>query len=310
MNAGRAIVKANPAGLEQRPSVQNTVALVAPSGAWRPADLEAGLSLLASLGRPVRFFASLGSSPDEDYLAASDEARARGIEAALADDAVGILWAIRGGYGALRLLPRLDLDAFARQRKPLMGLSDVSLLLNAVTARTGLVTYHGPVLRSVPALDVPSLATLRTWLTSGALPDRYALEHISGESLEGPLVVANLATLCSAIGTSWMPALQGALLVIEELNEAPYRLDRMLQQLLQSGALSGLGGLLFGELLLGDQPIDFLPTWLRDAARAEGFALARGLPVGHGPRNTILPIGAMARLEQSGDGAASLQVDT
>lgn len=288
---------------------RGTVALVAPSGPWRDDDLAAGLELLRELDRPTRFFASRDEDSSEDYLAASDEARARGIEAALADDAVDLLWAIRGGYGALRLLPKLDLDAFARQPKPLLGLSDVSLLLNAITRRGGVATYHGPVLKSVPHLDPTSLATLRGWLASGALPDSYELEHVRGEACEGSLVVGNLATLCSAIGTPWMPELRGALLVVEEIDEAPYRLDRMLQHLLQSGLLDGMKGLLFGELRFDDEPLDFLPSWLLDAAQAKGFSLARGLPVGHGPRNTILPIGARARLAVGGDGAACLQVE-
>lgn len=273
------------------------IALVAPSGPFEPAEMAEGIALAEACGRPVKWFADPAEA--DGFLAAPDARRAAHLHAAFADPDVGLVWALRGGYGALRLLPCLDLALFRANPKPLLGLSDVTLLLNVLAARAGVPALHGPVVRQVPRLDDPSRATLRALLGMGALPLGHRVSWLHGDTVDGPLWGGNLATLCSAVGTPWAPDLRGAVLFVEDVNEAPYRVDRMLQQLAQSGALQGVRGIVLGEFLEGESPVDLRLDLLVELARRHDFALAAGLACGHGAANTLIPLGAGGRLERA-----------
>jgi muramoyltetrapeptide carboxypeptidase len=277
------------------------IALVAPSGPFEPADMAEGIALARACGRPVTWYADPAEA--DGFLAASDARRAEHLHAAFADPAVGLVWALRGGYGALRLLPHLDLDRLRAHAKPLLGLSDVTLLLNVLAARAGVPTLHGPVVRQVSRLDAASLAALTTYLTTDELPRTHALRWLHGASVKGDLWGGNLATLCSAIATPWFPDLRGGLLFVEDINEAPYRVDRMFQSLAQAGALEGVSGLVLGRFSEpdpangADRPADLRLDLLIDVAEQQGFSLATGLPCGHGATNTLLPVGGPASLD-------------
>ena len=273
------------------------IALVAPSGPFEPADMAAGVALAEACGRPVRWYADPAEA--DGFLAAPDLRRAAHLHAAFTDPDVGLVWAVRGGYGALRLLPHLDLELLGAHPRPLLGLSDVTLLLNVLASRAGVPALHGPVVRQVPRLDAPSLAALRAWLAHGALPSVHAVQGLCGSRVEGPLWGGNLATLCSALGTRWFPDLAGAILFVEDVNEAPYRVDRMFQSLAQSGALDGVRGVVLGELSDGGAPADVRLDLLVALGERHGFSLAAGLACGHGAANTLLPLGGRACLDPS-----------
>jgi len=277
------------------------IALVAPSGPFAPSEMAEGIALAAACGRPVRWFADPAEAVG--FLAASDARRAAHLHAAFADPEVGLVWALRGGYGALRLLPHLDLDRLRAHPKPLLGLSDVTLLLNVLAERAGLPTLHGPVVRQVPRLDAASRAQLTEYLASGLLPRAHAVRRLHGDSVTGRLRGGNLATLCSAVGTPWWPDLTDAVLVLEDVNEAPYRVDRMLQTLAQAGALEGVRAVVLGQFLGEDGPVDLAADLLIELARERGFALADSLACGHGAANTLLPLGASVRLELAASGS-------
>jgi muramoyltetrapeptide carboxypeptidase len=273
------------------------IALVAPSGPFDPAEMAEGIALAEACGRPVKWFAD--PAEGDGFLAAPDARRAAHLHAAFADREVGLVWALRGGYGALRLLPLLDFDRLRAHPKPLLGLSDVTLLLNVLAARAGVPTLHGPVVRQVPRLDAMSRATLRALLGMGALPLGHRVSWLHGDTVDGRLWGGNLATLCSAVGTPWLPDLRGAILFLEDVNEPPYRVDRMFQQLAQAGALQGVRGVVLGEFSAGEGPVDLRLDLLVELARRHGFALAAGLACGHGEANTLIPLGASARLESA-----------
>ena len=270
------------------------IALVAPSGPFDPAEMAAGVALAGACGRPVRWFAE--DCEADGFLAAPDLRRARHLHAAFCDPSVDLVWALRGGYGALRLLPHLDLARLAANPKPLLGLSDVSLLLNALAARAGVPAVHGPVARQVPRLDAASREALTAFFASGGLPRSLPVRPLAGDAVEGRLWGGNLATLCSAVGTPWFPNLEDALLVVEDVNEAPYRVDRMFQTLAQSGALRGVRGVVLGEFSDADAPAALRLDLLIELANRHGFALAHGLACGHGAANLPWRLGALARL--------------
>ena len=279
-----------------RPVTEGEVALIAPAGRFDPTDMAPGLALLDELGRPWRMLAD----PDEadGALAAPDATRAARLDQAMGAPEAGLAWALRGGYGCIRLLRLLDLAALAARDTALMGLSDLTVLLNVIAARTGLITLHGPVLRSVGALDSESRATLTRWLGEGRLPEAHALDWIAGEGGRGRLFGGNLATLTSLLGSPFFALPDAAVLFIEDVNEAPYRIDRMFQNLSLAGALDELSGVVLGELLIDDQPIAPRLDWLLELSKRHGFSLARGLACGHGARNTVLPVGAPVALDR------------
>jgi muramoyltetrapeptide carboxypeptidase len=287
-----------------RPVTEGEVVLIAPAGRFDPADMAPGLALLDELGRPWRMLAA----PDEadGALAAPDATRAARLGQAMDSPGTGLAWALRGGYGCVRLLRGLDAPALAERDTALMGLSDLTVLLNVIAARAGLITLHGPVVRSVGGLDEESRVALRGWLGEGRLPRRHGLDWIRGDSARGRLFGGNLATLVSLLGTPFFGLPEGALLFVEDVNEAPYRVDRMFQSLSLSGALDRVSGVILGEFLVDGRPISPRLDWLVELSERHGFSLARGLACGHGARNTVLPVGAPAVL---GRGGAALEIE-
>ena len=274
----------------------DTVAVVAPSGPAEPAQVAAGMAVLARLGYVPRLVAPEGSG--QPYLAGSDESRVRALEHAFADPDVAAIWCVRGGYGAARTAERLDLELVRRHPKPLIGFSDATALLLAVAP----LGFHGPVVTQLPRLDEASLTHLVDMLAGRAqaiplAPDRVVL---SPGVADGMLVGGNLSVLCSLIGTPILPDLGGTLLFLEDVGEPVYRLDRMLTQLRMAGVLAGVRGLVFGQFTEIKDPrgLDELlgeaASWIRGPA-------VRGLPCGHGTANVTLPVGCLARLDTAAD---------
>ena len=234
----------------------------------------------------------------DGYLAGTDEQRARDLNAAIADKEVQAIWCLRGGYGAMRILDALDYEGMKRSPKTLIGYSDVTALHAAFGKRSNLVTFHGPTARqSIPPFAFESLqnAVARGADPCGEMPDATP---IRGGRAKGRLVGGNLALLTALAGTPYAPDYTGAILVIEDVNEAHYRIDRMMMTLHLSGALSGLAGLVFGRFT--DIPKEFgdevwsLERVLADAAARAGVPCVSNAPFGHIDEQWTLPLGAMA----------------
>lgn len=276
------------------------VALVAPAGPLRgPDDVARGIAHARGFGwEPVVGAHVLRR---DGYFAGSDDERLADLHAALHDDSIDGLWCLRGGYGAMRLLPRLDLDAFRRRPKALIGFSDITALHAAVGRHAGLVTYHGPVARA--PLPPRSAASLHAAVTGVGDPCGVAPEArvLRAGRAEGVLAGGNLALLAALVGTPYLPSLDGAILVLEDVNEAVYRVDRMLQQLLLSGALVGVRGIVFGQCTdcpaESDDGARTLDAVLREIADAVGVPCLAGVPVGHLDEQWTLPLGAHALLD-------------
>lgn len=276
------------------------VALVAPAGPLRgEPELRAAIANATSLGwEPVvapHALARIG------YLAGTDEQRARDFNAALRDDEVDGIWCLRGGYGAMRILSAIDYDAMRRNPRPLLGYSDITALHCAVNARCGVVSYHGPTARGdLTAFSRDSLerATVKQVDPCGSAP---LARTIRGGRATGRLVGGNLALLASLGGTPYAPDYTDAILVLEDVGEATYRIDRMLQQLRLSGALGRLAGVAFGQFTEGTDPLDTDPCpledILREAADAAGVPAVAGIPLGHISDQWTVPLGATAELD-------------
>lgn len=276
------------------------VALVAPSGPLRgEEDLSRALANARSLGwEPV-----VGDHVLErrGYFAGSDAARLADFNRALTDDTIDGIWCVRGGYGAMRILDGLDLSVFSRRPRVLIGYSDITALHCAVASTHDLVTFHGPTARAV--ISDFSRKSLRRAVIDGADPcgTAPAAHTLSSGRAHGRLAGGNLALLASLVGTPWAPRFDGCIVVLEDINEAVYRVDRMLQQLRLSGIFRGCRGIAFGHCTNCDEATDdgsrTLDDVLAETANWLGVPCVSGFPVGHIDDQWTIPLGASATLD-------------
>src|SRR5690349_14990375 len=276
------------------------VALVAPAGPLRDAsDLERAVSNVRSFGwEPV-----IGDNvlTRTGYFAGDDSARVSDLNRALGDDTVDAVWCLRGGYGAMRILDAVDYDAAARHPKALIGYSDITALHCALAARTEVVTYHGPTARAVLSdfsRESLACALIHGGDSCGVAPDARVLR---AGAAQGVLAGGNLALLSALAGTPYAPRLANTILVLEDIDEAVYRVDRMLRQLLMAGLLDGVRAIVFGACTNCPEAADDGARRLDDVIIEIADALAvpalAGVPVGHIDDQWTVPLGATASLD-------------
>ena len=239
----------------------------------------------------------------DGYFAGSDAERLSDLNAAIRDDRIDAIWCLRGGYGAMRLLDGLDYDALRRRPKTIIGYSDITALHCAVRKRCGLSSIHGPTARSViPEFAERSLrhAVLRDADCCGRAERMRTL--VPGKA-RGRLLGGNLALLAALHGTPYEPDYTGAILVLEDVNEAPYRIERMLLQLRLAGALQRCAGIAFGSFTnTGEKDSSLggsrtLAAVLDEAARAANVPAVSHVPVGHIDDQWSIPLGMEAELD-------------
>jgi muramoyltetrapeptide carboxypeptidase len=224
--------------------------------------------------------------------------RLEDFHAMFTDNKVRAIFCARGGYGSLRILDRIDYTLLSKHPKIFVGYSDITALLLAIYKKTGLVTFHGPVIKELSKRSIGNLESVLNLVSSDGLIE---LELVGGRSLKpgratGILLGGNLSLICNLIGSPFMPSLKGAILFIEEKGEDLYRIDRMLAHLRLSGILKESRGLVAGAFEgCGDRAsIDRL---LLDTVSDLNIPLVTGLPVGHGLINVSLPIGLQAAID-------------
>ncbi len=282
----------------------DTVGVVAPSGPFAPERLRPALDYLTGRGYRVREGDSLYKR--ERYLAGRDAERALDLNGMFADPEVRAIFVARGGYGSARVLDLLDYDSIRQNPKPLVGFSDTTALQLGIYTRTGLVTYSGVTLcADVTEAGMPAVTEQTLWeaLVEGRFPPVEGLRALGKEAAEGALIGGCLSLVTSLVGTPYLPDLEGALLFLEDVNEAPYRVDRMLNQLRMAGVFDRVGGVLFGQFE-GCEPEreeeGRVEAVLEALAGAVGCPAFCGLPYGHGPERRVLPVGMRARVGQDG----------
>jgi muramoyltetrapeptide carboxypeptidase len=281
----------------------DVVGVVAPAGVVEEARLAVGLRVLAGWGLRPRVGAAVLER--RGYLAGSDAARLADLGGMLADPEVRAIFCARGGYGSQRLVPSLDLDRLRADPKPIVGYSDVTALLGAVAGR-GVGVFHGPMVAADMARGLSPRSATALWAMLSdpeARLDAPVPTAVRPGSARGRLVGGCLSVFASTIGTPWAMRTAGAILFLEDTHEWPYRLDRLLLQLRQSGAFAGVAGVIFGTMATcpGTHGLVALDV-VREAFAGAPFPVGFGLPAGHDPaetnvENLTLPFGIMVELD-------------
>ncbi len=247
---------------------------------------------------PVRGASVLRS---DGYLAGSDAERLRDVQWALDDPGIDAVWCVRGGFGLSRIVSALSFEAFAARPKPVIGFSDVTVLHCAIAARVGAVTFHTHTARApMPAMSVESLQVAVTQRSEpcGVWPSAVP---VRAGRVTGRLAGGNLSLLAALSGTPDALRGDGAIVVLEDVNEAAYRVDRLLRQLEQSGAFDGCVGLAVGQFTkvpedenVGASSVEDLVAELAGRLRVPCLA---NLPIGHIDDQWTVPLGARATLD-------------
>jgi muramoyltetrapeptide carboxypeptidase len=271
------------------------VAIIAPASGFERAAFDAGVGCLET-----RYRVSYGAGLFERqrYLAGSDARRLAELLGALADAERRALFCARGGYGATRLLAALR-HTPAGPAKPLVGFSDITALHLWLQCQ-GRMSIHGPVLTQLPRLPAATAERLFALLESSApAAPLAASDCYVGGSAEGPLIGGNLSVFSRVLGTPFMPAVEGAVLLLEDLGERPYRLDRMWTHLKLAGVFERVAGIALGQFIQCEEagaPYTSAQL-LRELAQDVGLPCAAGFPIGHGDQNEPVPLGARVRLD-------------
>lgn len=271
--------------------------------------------MLESLG--FRVTLDPGLTARKGYLAGPDEARAEALNKALADPDVRGVFCARGGYGSSRILGLIDYAAARDDPKVFVGSSDITALHLALAREAGLVTFHGPGVESLgEKLTRFTLDCLVSAVTSAdpldVLPfpeDRPAGEVLSAGRASGPLTGGNLSLLSALMGTPYEVDTRGAVLLLEDVREEPYRVDRMLTQLALAGKLASAAAVAVGDMVLPgdeagvlpgerqDQDLVSVDDVLADRLAGLGRPVLGGLPFGHGHDKWTLPLGVVATVD-------------
>jgi len=271
------------------------VRVIAPSSPFDGARFDRGLALLQT-----RYRARLADTLFErtGYLAGRDETRLQSLLEALADPQAQAIIPARGGFGAARLLPQLDLETIRRAGKWLVGFSDISAL-HALWTRAGVCSIHGPMVCSLWEAK-PEIQTQWFDLLEGQPPQPLTgLTSVHSGRASGRLFAANLTVLASLVGTPYMPNLSGCVLLLEDVTERPYRLDRTLTTLLQAGALQGVRAFVIGQFSQCEPGPDGVTAeqMFEERLAALRVPVLGNAPVGHVPDNVPVLVGTAVEVD-------------
>jgi muramoyltetrapeptide carboxypeptidase len=297
----------------QRLRTGDTVGLIEPAGFTDDLfDLAVVLDSIRAMGlvpKPARHLAARWG-----YLAGKDEERGADINAMFADKEVRAIFAVRGGWGSARVLPHLNWSTIRANPKLLIGFSDITALHLAIAARAGFTTIHGPnAASSWGALSWESFRALAfeaqtpTYASPPGSEDRLAqrigrVRTFRPGKAQGPLLGGNLTVLSALMGTPYLPDFTGAILFIEDVDEAEYRVDRMLTQLALGGVLGKVAGVVFGQCTdcraRGPSYGGFtLSQVLEQHLTPLGVPAFQGALIGHVPNQFSIPVGARAEID-------------
>jgi muramoyltetrapeptide carboxypeptidase len=274
----------------------DTIGVVAPAGPFERRLFSQGVSALESMGFQIRV-------PDEifekaGYLAGDDAHRARLVNRLFEDPGIDAIICARGGFGSMRILPRLDFDAIRKNPKIFMGFSDITALLTAITQRGGLVSFHSPVVTTLAGALKNTRNSLLAAVSSATPLEVRAASGIVIQAgrAQGPVIGGNLATLCHLLGTPYQPGFKNYILLLEDQGEALYRIDRMVFQMKLAGCFEGIAGLVLGSFE-GCGSIKGVFRVVEEHFRDISGPILAGFDVGHGKQNLTVPFGLNATLD-------------
>ncbi|MDF0731430.1 LD-carboxypeptidase [Pseudomonas entomophila] len=276
-------------------------AIVAPAGPAR-LDADKARQWFERRGYQCRLFPGVDQA--DGYLAGSDAQRLQDLHDAFADPEIDAILCMRGGYGSMRLLDRLDFELIRRHPKPLIGYSDITALHTAIARHAGFITFHGAMLNAdllgekQPPTERSLFEQLQGLKGAGdslGHPAAYPLTSVVPGVASGRLVGGNLSMLGATLGTLAEVDTQGCILFIEDVNEPLYRVDRLLTQLRLAGKLDGVSGVLVGDF--AGITVAALTPLLREIFAPLGVPVLAGWRSGHCDPNLCLPLGARVRLD-------------
>ncbi|SHE36746.1 S66 peptidase family protein [Schwartzia succinivorans] len=295
------------------------IGIVAPASWLEREKWEKGVRLLKKHGYRVKLAPSCTTA--NGFFAGTDSARASDLNHFFADDEVKAIICLRGGYGSVRVLNKLNYTEIARHPKLLIGFSDITALHTALGEKSGIVTVHGPMLGSLAGDHLTAYTEqeffrgIESYEPLGALPTPKGAPMkavIPGEA-EGVLMGGNLSIVLSLVGTPYELKGDGALLFLEDVGVSSYQIDRALYQLWQNGLLHRVNGILFGAFTGGDDDLDPGDPTTAEVidyyARLVGKPVIKDVPAGHVSNNAFLPFGVRATMKANDDGTASLVFD-
>jgi muramoyltetrapeptide carboxypeptidase len=287
--------------LGKRLNYGDTIGLVAPAGIANEDKIEKGINKLESMGFKVKEGKSIYKK--WGYFAGQDRERAEDIMDMFEDKSVDMILCVRGGYGSMRLLPYLNISKIRKNPKIFMGYSDITALLNYINQKTGLITFHGPMLTS----DFDNEYTRNSFIGTIMMgynnysivnPCNIGLLSNSDKTVEGKIVGGNLSLICGTLGTKYEIDTKDNILFIEEVGESPYKIDRMVTQLILSEKLKECEGIILGQFTeCEDSSSGFsLNEVIQDRLLSLNKPVFMNLASGHDNPNLTLPIGAKSRL--------------
>jgi len=274
----------------------DTIGIVAPAGPFDPEKFVRGKAVLETMG--FRIFYDESIFQQHGFLAGTDAQRADQMNRLFADPSVQAIVCARGGYGSMRILPLLDYQTIQLHPKIFMGFSDVSALLTMLYEQCGLVTFHGPMVTSLAGATEKTISAMKTALTSDGPLELVPEEGktIKPGISSGILCGGNLTTLCHLVGTPYATNFKGKILLLEDVGEMTYRIDRMLTQMKLAGCFNGMAGLILGAFKKCGQLNEIVEIFGNIFHDADIPILA-GFDIGHGETNLTVPLGQDATLD-------------
>lgn len=279
----------------------DTIAIVAPAGPLEQRHLmEEGIATLERMGFRPRFDERIFESTR--YLAGDDTSRAEELLKAFEDPSVRGIIALRGGYGCSRLIPLLEEERLRRNPKIFMGFSDLTTLHLYFGRCLGWITIHGPMAATLGRISSGQEQHLVSLWTDPDYRPVFTFEQLeiwSPGSVEGSLIGGCLSLIAASLGTPYEIRTEGKILFIEDQGEPPYRLDRMLTQLILAGKLQALAGIILGEFRDCDPSEgDYTASdTLREILTRLHIPILAGFPAGHGDDNWAIPLGVRVRMD-------------
>jgi muramoyltetrapeptide carboxypeptidase len=258
-----------------------------------------GAERVREMGFAVRYSPSL-LKRKHLYLAGTDEERAQELMDMFLDPEIKAILCARGGYGTQRIIPYLDADQIRDHPKPLIGCSDITVLLIYLLQRSFVIPFHGPnvATRQFVNGDAEMALALKGALTAPLSSAEITCSVLREGEAQGELIGGCLSCLVTTLGTPYEPDLQGKVLFVEDVDEPPYRIDRMLTHLKSTGKLQGVQGVVFGQMSGCDTEKGLLKEVILDVLKEIEGPVLFGFPSGHGARNLTIPLGVPVKIHE------------
>lgn len=287
----------------------DTIGIIAPAGQMHDnTRFLRGIAIIQEMGFQVKFPADLW--PGKEYLADTDDNRGSEFNRLIKDAGIKALIAMRGGYGCLRMLDKIDLGLVLANPKILLGFSDITILQNYLYEKTGLVSLHGPVVNSLSETNKNALVSLHHSLThmrSNCIDSPAIRVLREGPTVTAPLIGGNLASLVTLLGTRYDFSWDNRIVLLEDVNEPLYKIDRMLTQLKLAGKLDHISGLILGDFSNSKNRSETEMLhyskllWTRVLELCgdnQEMPIWGNFPSGHSSDNFTFPLGAVAMMEK------------